>query len=282
MPLKKFNDYLIERSTDPKQFEKKVAFASSNIKCDLFEVLSEESQILNGFTNIPIVIWGKFNFTPKLVNENRYSIYNIGDIPDLESVYSAFESRGFVPRSMTDRSEVSKLKFPILGLGEKKPGHFATYNKYKKSEGQYKKFRESPVVDARFNAIIFKKKPIHIQENVSTIGFDVDLNRFKYMDQIKEVVDAISERHVIDIYQLDFIKSGGKIYLSGINRNGTLSPSQKVKIYEEVYENHYSSRLPVWFKKRLFENNVKDFYRKSYYDSLLLKPKYSIDFKKFA
>lgn len=282
MPLKKFNEYLVNKSTDPKTFEKKVAFASTDLKCDLFQVLTEESQFSGEFTSVPIVVWGDFKVTPKLINENRLSLYNIVELPSVDSIYEKLDGEPFIPKSTSNRLEVAKLKFPIVGVNGSQTAKFSTYNKFKKAEGKYSKFREDPMTSSKFNVIVFKKKPIHIQENINSIGFDVNLDTFKGVDTIKRVVESISKYHSLDLYRLDIIKSDGGFYLKDLNRSGALSPSQKVKIYEAVYENHYSARLPVWFKNRLFENNIKGFYRKSYYDSLLLNPKYSIDFKKFA
>ena len=62
MPLKKFDDYLEGKSSDPSVFEKKVIFATQGGQCDFFKTISEESQIISETSSMPIVIWGDFKF----------------------------------------------------------------------------------------------------------------------------------------------------------------------------------------------------------------------------
>jgi hypothetical protein len=282
MPLKKFDDYLEGKSSDPSVFEKKVIFATQGGQCDFFKTISEEAQIISETSSMPIVIWGDFKFTPKIINENRFSIYNINLVPTISEIYESFQGSKFIPRLVKERQLVSSLNFPIIASTHQgKEKAFKTYSAFKKSEDDFKIFTEQPKVQTKFDVTVFKKKPIHIQENIRDIGFDINLNNFKYLKIIEEVCEKISENHILDLYQLNFGESGGKLYLTGINRSSGLGPTQKYKAYESIYEDHYARKLPVWFKNRVLESKVKDHYRKSYYNSLLLKPKYSINFEKF-
>ena len=281
MSLKKFDDYLLGKSTDPSVFERRVIFATQGAQCDLFKTISEESEIFSESAEVPVVIWGDFKFTPKIINENRFSLYNLNQVPALSEIYENYQGSTFVPRLTKDRHYISKLKFPIIASNGRLEKTFKTYNSFKKSEDDFVVFTEKPKVDTQFDITIFKNEPIHIQENIRGIGFDVNLSSFKHLSKIKEVSKKISERHILDLYQLNFGESGGKLYLTGINRSNTLSPTQKYKAYKSIYEDHYDRKLPVWFKNKIKESNIKDYYRKSYYNSLLLKPKYSINFEKF-
>ena len=283
MPLKKFDDYIVGKSSDPSVFEKRVIFATGGIQCDLFKTIKEESEIFSEALDAPIVIWGDFKFTPKIINENRFSLYNINEVPRLTEIYESYQGSQFVPKLTKERLKVGGLQFPILasdGLGKEK--QFKTYASFKKSEEGFNMFTEKPKVGTQFDVLVFKKEPIHIQENIRGIGFDINISGFKHLGLIKEVSEKISQNHILDLYKLSFGESGGKLYLTGIDRSSELGPTQKYKAYESIYEHHYERKLPVWFKKRIFEGKVKDHYRKSYYNSLLLKPKYSINFEKFV
>jgi hypothetical protein len=282
MPLKKFDDYLVGRSTDSSVFEKKVIFATRGVECFLFKTVSEESEIFSTIPDSPVVIWGDFKFTPKIINENRFSLYNMNQVPQLGELYEAYSDSSFVPKFVKERQSVSSLQFPIVASNDFEKIGFKTYNSFKKSEKDFKLFSENPKIDNKFDVMVFRNEPIHIQENIRDIGFDVSLNNFKHLHKIKEAADLISKRYVLDLYQLNFGESGGKLYLTGVNRSNQLSPTQRNKAYESIYEHHYSRKLPVWFKNSILENNIKDYYRKSYYNSLLLKPKYSINFEKFV
>ena len=281
MPLKKFDDYLLGKSNDPSIFEKRVIFASQEAKYDLFKIIGEESEIFSESTGMPVVIWGDFKFTPKIINENRFSLYNINQVPNLPEIYESFQGSTFIPTVIKDRLKIKDLNFPIVASNGREEKIFKTYNSFKKSESNFNTFTESPKIGTTFDVTVFKKKPIHIQENIRDIGFDVNLNGFKYLSKIEEAIEKISESNILDLYQLNFGESGGKLYLTGINRSAKLSPTQQFKAYEAVYEHHYERKLPVWFKTKLFEGSIKNHYRMSYYNSLLLKPKYSINFEKF-
>lgn len=283
MGLKKFDDYLTGLSTDPSVFEKKIIFASKENNCSFFKIISEESEIYNESNTYPVVIWGDFKFTPKIINENRFSLYNINDVPRLDEIYESFSGEKFVPVSITDRKKIAGLKFPIIASNDFEKKKFKTYYSFKKSENEFKRFTESPKIENTFETLVFKKEPIHLQENIKGVSFDINLSNFKFLNEIKNIVESISNKYVLDLYKLKLGESrDGKLYLLDISRSGSLTPTQKLKAYESIYESHYERKLPVWYKKSLLENTVTNYYRKSYYDSLLLKPKYSIDFKKFA
>jgi hypothetical protein len=77
------------------------------------------------------------------------------------------------------------------------------------------------------------------------------------------------------------LEANGKLYLDSITRNIQLTPVQSVKLYEAAYQKYYESSLPSWFRKKAFEDHVKPYYIKKYYDSLLFKPTGIIDYKKY-
>ena len=211
MSLKKFDDYLIGKSTDPSVFERKVVFATRGAQCDLFKTISEESEIFSESMDTPVVIWGDFKFTPKIINENRFSLYNINEVPRLTKIYENFQEESFVPKLTRERLKVGSLKFPIIASTDTEEKRFKSYGAFKKSEEGFNLFTESPKVETSLDVIIFKKEPIHIQENIRGIGFDISLPGFKHLGRIKEVAEKIAESQVLDLYQLNFGESGEKL-----------------------------------------------------------------------
>jgi hypothetical protein len=199
----------------------------------------------------------------------------------MKKVYSDFSGEKFLPKSTSDRSSVKGMKFPILGIDDLDSQEFKTYNKFKKSEKNFPVFREKIVPVTRFDVIAHKKRPIHLQEKINSLGFDVDLTRFKYLDEVDSLIEKLGKKYDLDFYHVSLLESGGKLYLESIGRSLNLSPAQSIKMYERAYESFYEAQLPVWFKKKIFESYVKPYYKSRYYDAALIKPKNSIDFKKY-
>lgn len=274
MKLKKFNEYSNIYSKDPRNFEKKIGLAcSNNTKSDIFKIVesTDSSQ------DLPIILW---NSNLK-INENSSFLFNRKRLPLFEEICDTFANESFIPSTVTDRTAVKKLKFPITGISKDGKEDFKTYGKFKKSENQFSKFREKITPTTRFDIIAFKKEPIHIQERINTIGFDSKISEFRYLDQVDNIINKIHTEYPTDFYHVGLIESNGKLYLDSIDTSLNLSPSQSIKMYETAYENYYETALPNWFKKTIFENQIKPYYKSRYYDALLIKPKNSIDFKKY-
>lgn len=269
MKLKKFNEYSNLFSKDPRNFERQVVIVGDPT-LDLFE-----NSISAATSEKPVVVWGE----PNVINEGSISIK---EIPTISKVYDKLSGNKFFPNETSERGLVKKLKFPIVGVSESGEEEFKTYGKFKKSEKYFNKFREKLVPATRFDIISFKKEPIHIQERINGLGFDVDLNRFKYLNETEDLLNNLGSNFDLDFYHISLIESSGKVYLENIGRSLKLSPSQALKLYETAYSDHYEVSLPGWFKKSAFDTHVKPYYQKRYYDSLLIKPKNSIDFKKYV
>lgn len=280
MPLKKFKEYSMSYSKDPKTFEKRVIFACTEAnEIDLFQTVTDPLDKKLSVSEAPIIIWNNFNYLRTGVNESRSQVFNAKPLPENEEIYESFKEEEFIPKTISDRNGVKKLKFPILALG-KENEEFKTYGKFKKSEKKFSKFREKIVPTSRFDVIGFKNSPIHLQEKQNSIGFDVDLNTFRYVDQVEKIINHLSENHSLDFFHLSLLELNGKIYFDKIDTSLNLSPTQSIKMYETAYEDHYVSRLPAWFKKEVFEKHIKPYYQKRVLDAALIKPKYAIDFKK--
>jgi len=283
MSLKNFEDYGKLYSKDPKTFEKRIAFAChENYGLDIFELIKTPFDF-KGTNESPIIRWGDFSFESNDINENSLFHYNANPLPKYKDILKKMGEADFLPKSTKDRRLVKKLKFPITASSDNSKEEFKTYGKFKKSEKNFDSFDEKITPLTRFDIIAYKKKPIHVQERINKIGFDVDLRGFKYLDEANSILKNIYEKNPADFYHVEVLESNGKLFLNDITQTFPLTPSQGVRMYETAYSQFYESELPAWFKKKeLFEKIVLPYYKKRYYDSLLIKPKHSIDFKKYG
>jgi len=277
--LKGFNDYMKQRSTDPAVWEKMVVLASPTFESDIFISVKNESQLFEYSADLPIVVWGDFNISQSAINENKFSIFNLPRI-DLKAILEQEHELG--PKYVTDRSQVKKMKFPIIAVDSEGEEEFKTVGKFKKSERAFSKFKSKPVIRTRFNVICHRDEPIHLQEKINGIGFDINLNSFNNHEKITSIVEKLGKMIPLDFYQATIIESDGEYYLESLDNSSELSPSQTLSIYERAYETHYARKIPKAIQTKLFETHVKKYYQKRYYDSLLIKPKNSIDFKKYV
>ena len=282
MRLKKFLEYTDLHSKDPKTFEKRVVFASPDkYAVTMFEEVDSAESLVN-YPDRPIVLWGGMQLKPTLINENKNHVFNQRPLPASKQIVLDLEGSEFLPKSTKERANVRSLKFPIVGWQGDEPIDFRTYGKYKKSEQQFDRFSEKVTPVTRFDVIIFREEPIHLQERVNQMGFDVDEKRFYRMDQVKKIAKSIHEKYSPDFYQATLIDDSQRLYLESVSTSAKLSPSQLTKMYEKAYESHYETRLPHWFKQQLFEKHIKPYYVSRYLDAALLKPKSAIDFKKYT
>lgn len=282
MKLKKFLEYTDLYSKDPKTFEKRVIFASpEKYAIAAFEEVELAEHLLS-YPERPIVLWNGMSLRPMQVNESRNHIFNLRGLPSFRQVEQELEGADFLPKSTRDRAKVKDLKFPIVGHSGEQKVDLKTYGKFKKSEHNFERFSEKPTPITRFDALAFRKNPIHLQERINLLGFDVDPRRFIHMHQIEETLEQIEKKYSPDFYQATFIDAGDRLYLESLSTSAKLSPSQLVRMYETAYSSHYETQLPAWFKNRLFEDYVKPYYAKRYLDAAMLKPKHAIDFKKYS
>lgn len=276
--LKDFNEYTKQRSLDPKIWEKMVILASSTTDSELFVSVKNESQLSEYSVDLPIIVWGEFKISQSAINENRFSIFNLSQI-DLNTIREQAVDIG--PKYVTDRSLVKKMKFPIIAIGSDGEEEFKTIGRFKKSEKNFSKFTSKPVIKTRFNVICNKKEPIHLQEKINGLGFDVDINSFNQYENISKIVEKVGEIIPLDFYQATIAETSDSYYLESLDASSELSPSQSLSLYERAYESHYARKIPSQIKNKLFETYVKEYYQQRYYDSLLVKPRNSINFKKY-
>lgn len=282
MKLKKFNEYSSYYQKDPKLFEKKLVFASPSInELAAFKVVNTIDEVLEISDNTPVITWNNFNFSGKVEESFSSIVYNQNKIPNSTDIDDAFAEEPFIIKTISDRRGVKGLSFPIIAKNSQDSEDFKTYSKFKKSEKQFDKFQEKPVVVSRFEVLVANGEPIHAQKKINKFPFDIDLARWKYLDEASTICKKINDKWSPDYFIVSLTESNGKLYLESLNRSSRLTPTQGVALYESAYESHYSSQLPQWFKKKLFTDYSKPHYQKQYYDALLLKPNGVLNYSKY-
>ena len=284
MKLKNFKEYSTFYSKDPKNFERRIVLASPKAKNNsIFETVLNFNDLLKVSKDTPVIAWNNFNLssTPK-INENFCStVYNQTHLPNHKEISSVFKEEPFIPKLNIDRQLVKKMKFPIIGITDDSEEEFKTYGKFKKSTSTFNHFKEKLTPSSRFEILVSGDSPIHVQKKINAVPFDIDMNRWKHLGEVEDICKKINLKYSPEFYNITLLESDGKLYLSSIDRDSDLTPSQEAKLYESAYESYYQSKLPSWFKKKLFEDHVKPYYIKKYYDSLLFKPSGVIDYGKY-
>ena len=105
--LRKFEEYELKFSKDPEKFKKRIGLTCEGI--DLFD---------SKFNNAPLIRWGKSDIFEENSASRETRIYNRTPLPTLTQLYSDLVAESFIPKSVTDRSLVKKMNFPILAMND--------------------------------------------------------------------------------------------------------------------------------------------------------------------
>jgi hypothetical protein len=267
--LRKFNEYELKFSKDPEKFKKRIG-----LTCESLDIFDSQ------FNSVPLVRWGKSDVFEENSASNTSKIYNRTPLPTLNQLYSDLSSESFVPKSVMDRSLVKKMNFPIVAMNETETEEFKTYGKYKKSKKNWLTFTEKLKPQVRMKALAFRDKLIHLEEKVG--GFIFDVRPTYDASDISKILESIYNVSCPDFYEIDveLTESGWK--LCGIGHSDELNPLKQLKIYECAYRDAYSFSLPNWFKSQIRKEHLKPYYSGKILEERVVKPKYSIDYKKEA
>lgn len=275
MKFKKFNEYLRIYSKSPELFEKMVIFASSEkVENSLFEEINDSSFFEKNTIEKPVVLWNNFKIPGIKINENKL-FYNREEFPTFDKILNIFENSKWMTTRIKDRSKVKSLNFPIIAHKGNTSEEFKTFGKFKKSNIFFDSFQEKVIPSCSFELIVSKNKPIHIQEKINGIGFDIPISSFKYFSEASLISKKIYENFRLDFYKIDLLEKNNQVYLGNVSNSSKLEASQLIKLYEVAYENHYETLLPKWFKDQINEKLLTPSLKRKYYDFLLLSPKYA-------
>ena len=128
----------------------------------------------------------------------------------------------------------------------------------------------------------FKGKPISIVENINRLPLDVDMNRFKMLDQVNEITSKIDESYSLDIYNIELLESTkGKLYIKSIDRDINLNPRESVFLYERAYLEYHNRPIPNWVSRQIVKEHLNPYYKSKSYDSMMVKSKHTLDYSKY-
>jgi hypothetical protein len=277
--IKTFNEYSDQYSNDISTFVNKIAIATNEgLDFPFFNYVSNKFELNETLGWMPIIMSEGFTFDTTTVNES-YFTYNMSKTPDIEEVYEHFSNAVFVPKLTREFSRLKKMKFPVTAYSKNGSQDFKTLNKLRASEGIYEKFRENPVPKTKFKVLSFKGEPVSIVETINKMPLDVDLKRFSYLKEVKEISKSLYEKYDLDFYNVELIESTkGGLFINGVNKNLNMNPHQSLKVYETVYEDYYETRIPNWVKDRMLNEGVSKYYTNKAYDSMLIRSNHTMDY----
>jgi len=271
---KRFSDYKVS-------FLGKIGLASgTRPKHHYFSHIGNEFDLLD--SDVPVIISEDFNFKSSMVNESSRNRYNSASSPDINSVFSEFMDKSWIPKAVDSIQNVKSLKFPIVATSGHDRDLYKTLGKLRSAEKRYKKFIESPQPKTRFRVIAFRNEPICIEEKINRMPFDVSLNGFKHLNSFSNIAESIYGSYGLDVYNMELIESlDGNIYLNDVNKLLDLNPHQAYTVYNTVYQDYYNSKLPSWVKNRILDEDLSEYYKRKYFDSKLIKSNNSMDYSKY-
>jgi hypothetical protein len=278
--FKTFNEYVNQYSKDFNSYTGKVGIASNeSSNFQHFKHLKSHFDLNENTSEIPVIMFEGFAFESESINESF--TYNANNCPDLEAVRSDFSKSDFITNEVTVLSEVKKLRFPVTAYYGDDHKDFKTIGQLKKSEHVYDKFREKIVPKTRFRTLSFKGEPISIVEYVNKLPLDVNLKRFKHLNQVSNISKSLYEKYKLDFYNIEILESiNGVLYVNGVNKKLDLNPHQSFKVYEAAFEDFYSTCIPNWVKRKMIKEDVSKYYQTKLYDTMLIKTENTMDYSK--
>jgi len=271
MKLKNFENYSKFYSKDPTRFEKRIAIACNFKAHPLFERVSDLDQLSRLDREVPLIMWDNFSFNRANESGGQY-LYNRAPLQDPTSIIAMMKGEDFVAKSVDSRKEVKNLKFPIIGLGNGDSQEYRTHHKFKQSEKTFPIYQEKITPRGKYEVLAMDGSPVHITKRVKGIGFDADLSRFRWEEQLATILARLKSLTESNIFIAHVLEKEDSLFLDRVSQSGEFTVPQSVKLYERLYESHHSTLLPNWFKKHVFEKYLRPHYQRMKYDQLLIKP----------
>lgn len=282
MSFKTFNEYINQFSSEFSNYSNRVGLATSeSLNFPYFNYLKSHFDVNEMDSNYPIIIGEGFAFESSVINESF--TYNLNTCPDFDQVSVDFKEKSFIPSEARSFNEVKKLKFPVTAYHKDGKEDFKTIGKLRGSDNIYNRFVEKIVPKTKFKVLSFKGNPISIIETVNKFPLDVDIKRFKYLNEVSKISNDLHSKYKIDFYNIEILESTkGGLYLNGVNKKMDLNPHQSFKVYEAAYEDFYNTRLPNWVKKKMIDESVSNYYKQKSYDSMLIRTDNTMDYSKLV
>jgi len=202
--------------------------------------------------DFPILICSEFKVTK--LNESgkiKSKIYNQFNFRKGYNLINKHIGESFVPKTVKDRNNVKRLKFPIVASGKNGSNTYNSLYMFKKSENDYNSYQEKIVPKTRYEVLMFKNEAVSVYEKINDNRYE--RNATKDLDKaIKNITGKISESHGLDAYYLTIYESiGGKYYLNKVSKCSSMNEKQANQLYIKIYEDYYGYDLPNWFKNKV-------------------------------
>lgn len=283
MKIKNFGEYVNMKSKDPSVFSKKVAIATlERLDHSLFSIVDTSDKILEVGLDSPIIVDSSFTLDLESINEDSSHLYNRIPVPKVEDIVDKLSSSPYIPKSKSSIKDIrKKFRFPVIASNSKESKEYKTIGKLRASNTIYTKFIENPTPKTKFTLLSFKGEPISIIEKINRFPIDVDLNRFEYLNEAKEICSSIYESFNLELCNISIVESTkGDVLVRSIDTKIDLNPLQEKVVYEHVYEDYYQAKLPNWFKNTVFKDHISEYCKQKELDLKLIKSNNSINYSK--
>lgn len=255
MNIRSFNEY--EKYTNGKEEDiinkVQILINDDNSYKSPFSKIADMKEAID----MPVIICNDFKIS-KVNESNNSTIYNSFNFKKGYNYFNKYVGESFMPKTVTNRNNVKRLKFPITATGK---GGSNTYNslyKFKKSETSYSKFQEKIIPKTRYKVLMFNNEAISVHEKINNESFEKDMSK-SLGKAVKNISNKISESHSFDAYYLTIYEStSGKFYLNKLDKCNSLDEKQSYQLYIKIYEHHYGYNIPKWFKNKVRSINVNN------------------------
>lgn len=280
MNFKNFSQYIDDKNKDINSYLKKVAIITNHKTIPIFKQVDMSDNINELSSQIALIFSDDYTHRNSFINENKLAFNNTNH--DLSNIKERIGNFKHLPSMTDDIKKVKSLKFPIIASNKKENVRYKTIGKLKSSDNIYNSFKEDLVPKTKFKVLAFKSEPISIVESINRLPLDVDINRFKMIDQVKEITSKIHEVYSLDIYNIEILESDrGTLYIKSIDRDIKLNPRESVILYEKAYSEYNNRPIPNWARIAIVKEHLGPYYKSKYYDSMLVKSKHTLDYSKY-
>jgi|688.fasta_scaffold285483_2 glutathione synthase/RimK-type ligase-like ATP-grasp enzyme len=231
------------------------------------------------------------NFTSSnhnFVSDMRAKVYNkVEDLQlsaDKKLFYLTFPDTNFIPKTVYSLDDIETLDLPIIakpstGYSAQGIEKFDTYDDAKESKSKFDVWQEGKDIDREFRAFIMDGKVIHIAERITNsnndmsvgkkgidekidlVYFDQNLETFKYIDRINEIMKELNKSVKLEFYNIDLIlDKSGDLWVPEINGAPGIGPSMVLSIYKSFQKMALNIDIPVECETELQE--IADKHRK--------------------
>ena len=133
----------------------------NNYKSPFYKIESIDEAL-----NIPVLICNDFKIS-RLNESDGCTIYNSFNFRKGYNYFKKYVGESFIPKIVTNRNNVKRLKFPIVATGKHGSNTYNSLYKFKKSENSYNKFQEKIIPKTRYKVLMFNNDYLTIYESDS-------------------------------------------------------------------------------------------------------------------